>query len=365
MRESWPGYAHIIGRTMTEDAAPSPASEPSPRPPSAWRSPWLYVAIATFALAAWQWGETRSKLADTQQEVARRLNEAASAGKEDRGALRLAQEQTAALQAKVGALEARQAEFQGQSAALQNLYQELSRSRDEATLLEVEQAVNLAAQQLQLTGNVATAVLALQSAEARLARLDRPQFIPLRKALGHDLERLRALPLVDLAGISLKIENIVLSIDKLPLAVDERPAPAENTRQAGSSQPSPAAPPWWQRAGEELWRELRSLVRIQRFDRDEPVLLAPGQTFFLRENLKLRLLNARLALLSRDAWTFRNEIKVALDWLGRHFDPQEKSVQNAQNSLKQLAASEINIELPNLNESLAALRPLKPAKDKK
>lgn len=346
------------------DAAPTPES-PTPRPPAdpAWRNPWLYVALAALALAAWQWVETRSRLAETQQEVARRLADSAAAGKEDRGALKQAEEQVTALQAKVNVLEAKQEEFQGQNQALQNLYQDLARSRDEATLLEVEQAVTLAAQQLQLAGNVQAAVLALQAADAKLSRLDRPQFIPLRKTLARDLDRLRALPFVDLPGMSLKLENVIAAVDKLPLAMDERPRPAAKAPAAkGAAEPEL---PWWQRAGSEFWQEVRGLVRIQRFDRAEPVLLPPEQIFFLRENLKLRLLNARLALLSRDAWTFRNELKATQEWLDRHFDGHDKAVLSAQATLRQLATAEINIELPNLNESLSALRGLKTGREKK
>lgn len=350
---------------MTETYSPpetiaSPAPTP---PPSAWRNPWLFLALAAFGLAGWQWVETRIRLADTQQEVARRLAENDAAGKEERNLLKLAQEQVASLQAKVGVLEARQAEFQGQTQDLQNLYQELARSRDDATLLEIEQAVTLAAQQLQLAGNVQVAVLALQTADAKLARLDRPQFISLRKTLARDLDRLRALPFVDVPGLSMKLESAIVAVDKLPLAMEGRP---RSTDKAAAEQPAPAASmPWWRRAGEEFWREVRGLVRIQRFDRADPMLLPPDQSFFLRENLKLRLLNARLALFARDAWTFRNELRAAQDWLARYFDGQDKAVQTTIANLRQLTAAEINIELPNLNDSLAALRGLKSSKERK
>jgi len=152
----------------------------------------------------------------------------------------------------------------------------------------------------------------------------------------------------------------VVGTDSMPLAMDERPRQADKGKAKAT-----AANGWWQRAGEEIWQEIRGLVRIQRFDRVEPVLLAPGQSFFLRENLKLRLLNARLALMARDQSTFRNDLKMAREWLEKHFDGNDKSVQSALTTLRQLAAAEINIELPNLNESLAALRGFKgPGKEK-
>ena len=223
----------------------------------------------------------------------------------------------------------------------------------------------LAAQQLQLAGNVQGAVLALQTADARLAGRSRSQFISLRKALARDLERLRALPQVDLPGMNASLESLVSAVDGLPLAVDGRPreekAPKVDVEAASAPLGSWA---FWKNLGAEFWGEMRSLVRIQRFDREEPALLAPGQAFFLRENLKLRLLNARLALLGRDQWTFRGELKLARFWVDRYFDHRESSVLAVRESLMQLSAAEINIELPRLNESLSAIRSFKLGKER-
>lgn len=337
-------------------AATSPALSVRP----AWQNPWVIVAVLALGLSAWQWVETRLRLGDTQQEVARRLADAASAGKENQLAQRQTQDQLMALQSRFGALESRLQESQSQQAALENLYQDLARNRDEWALAEIEQSVTLASQQLQMAGNVQGAVLALQAADARLAGSSRPQFIGVRKALARDLDRLRALPQTDLPGMSARLESVVVAIDTLPLAVDARPraeseAPPETAMVADSA---------WRQLAADVWREIRSLVRIQRFDRDEPVLLAPGQAFFLRENLKLRLLNARLAMLSRDQWTFRNEVKAAQVLLERHFDAQSKAVQTAQGSLRQLGAAELVIDLPTLNESLSAIRSFKNSRDR-
>ena len=313
------------------------------------------IACAALALAGWQWLETRSRMVSLQEEVAQRLSQADNAGKEDRGALKQMREQIDALQAKLGANESRLAEFQGQTEALKTLYQEVARSREETTLLEVEQAITLAGQQLQLAGNVQAAIFALRAADARLARLNRPQFLPLRKAVGRDLERLQALPVVDLAGMSWQIEQALLGIDKLPLSSYGRPAiPLENTLE------TPVLP-WWQQTANDLWAELKGLIRIQRFDRDEAVLLAPGQEFFLRENLKLRLLNARLAMLAHDQATFRSELKAAQAILARHFVGEDKRVETLKLALRQLLTSELSIELPKLDASLAALRSLRAA----
>jgi uroporphyrin-3 C-methyltransferase len=337
-----------------------PVAPPSRVSGSGWRNPWLLVAVLAIGLAGWQSIETRLKLADTQQELARRLAESDAVNSESRALARQAQAQLTSLLGRLGALEARIAEWQSEQATLEKLYQDLARNRDEWALAEVEQGVLLAAQQLQLTGNVQAAVLALQTADSRLAGNSQPRFISLRKVLVHDLDRLRALPQVDLPGMNLRLESVIQAIDTLPLAVDGRPRVPAAKPQAAAVLPAAAVSPmslgFWQQLAGDFWRELGSLVRIQRFDRDEPALLAPGQAFFLRENLRLRLLNARLALLARDQRTFRNELRQSQGWMDRYFDAPHAALQAAQETLKQLASTEINIDLPNLNESLAAIR---------
>ena len=145
----------------------------------------------------------------------------------------------------------------------------------------------------------------------------------------------------------------------MPLTAYGRPL-----EKADGAKPA-VATSWWQAAAGAAWQELQGLIRIQRFDREDPALLAPGQGFLLRENLKLRLLNARLALFARDQWTYRNELKVAQEWLGKHFDASDKAVLAAQATLRQMTASEINVELPNLNDTQAALRNLRQSKEKR
>ena len=331
-----------------------------------WRNPWLIVALLALALAGWQWEETRLRLAETQQELARRLSENDVVVNESRMLARQAQEQSAALQAKLRELENRLAESRGQQALLENLYQNLARGRDEWMLAEIEQGVTLAAQQLQLAGNVQSAMLALQAADSRLAGDARPQYLGLRKVLGRDLDRLKALPQVDLPGMNLRLENLVAAVITLPLAVDARPSEgAHGAPDVVAPAVSVVSLAFWQQLVSVFWQEVRGLIRIQRFDRDEPALLAPGQAFFLRENLRLRLMSARLALLTHDQWTFRREIGQVAQWVERYFDPGDKSVQLALQSLRQLSAAELNIELPHLNESLSAIKRFKLGKDAK
>ena len=347
--------------TQENENASPPAGNPASRPvPSTRQNLALLVAVLAMLLVGWQWYETRQRLAASEQEMLNRLAQAAAASQEERGVQRQLREQIESLQGKLGAMEEKLDEYESQSATLQTLYENISRGREESILIEVEHAVTLAGQQLQLAGNVPAAILALQSADARLARLDQGRFLPLRKALAKDLERLNALPLIDLPGISLRLEQIVVGIDKLPLGSYGRPsAKAENDDEAEVSLPL------WRRALGDLWREIRGLIRIQRFDRAEPPLLAPGQDYLLRENIKLRLLNARLALFAHDQATFRNELKAAGDTLGTYFDTRDKAVQVDQAAIKQLLAGATEVQAPSLAETQTTLRALREGKEKK
>ncbi|MDR3298744.1 MAG: uroporphyrinogen-III C-methyltransferase [Candidatus Accumulibacter sp.] len=346
----------------TPESSPPPASSPAKTGQSGF-SPWLIVAVAALGLTGWQWMETRDRLADTQQEIAKRLTESDAVVNESLALAGQAQKQLTALQGKLGELEGRLAESKSQQELLGTLYQNLARGNDESVLTEIEQSVTLASQQLQLAGNVPVAILALETADTRLADSNRPQFINLRKALTRDLERLRALPQLDIPGLYLRLEDVIDAIDTLPLTIIAR-FPDENQAAPPDAAPSPMlSPEYWRALATDFWQDFRGLLRIQRIDRAEPALLSPGQDFFLRENIKLRLLDARLALFAHDRQTYQKELHLVSAWIERYFDGSEKTVQNSLQALRQLAATEINTELPNLNESLSALKRFRAEKE--
>jgi uroporphyrin-III C-methyltransferase len=331
----------------------------------AFASPVILIALAGFLLLAAQWYVSQSEISSLQQELTRRIAESDAYNKESRQIAHDAQGGIKDVEVKVGLLESRLAESQSQQAALEALYQELSRSRDEWALSEIEQMVTIASQQLQLAGNVPAALTALNAADTRLSRSDRAQFIPLRKLLEKDIERLKSLPLADITGMALKVDNLIAKIDSLPLTFDERRQSAPSAANAAKAQPRPEAPAenFWSRASAEIWSELKQLISVTRIDQPDAVLLSPGQSFFLRENLKLRLLNARFGLLARDEANFREDLALAHTWVGRYFDTRAKPVQDFQATLDSLSKSSLNIELPNLSASLTAVRNYKVAHD--
>jgi len=339
---------------------------------------FLVVLLAIVLVA--QWWMSHSEIRSLREEVARRLQTGDVANTEVKGVLKTVQESTKELQAKVSVLDSKQAESQSQQLALEQLYQDLSKNRDDWALSEIEEVLSTASQQLELAGNVQGALIALGNADKSLSRSDKPQFIAIRRAIARDQDRLKALPTVDVPGIAVRLDSVIGQIDGMPLLSDEKPvvsvtepkkqplrqAPkVANTKSNGKAQAADAAPAndWlanaqdkWQSLSAEMWTELKQLVRIRSVDTPDALLLSPTQAYYARENLKLRLLNARLALLSRNEFAFRNDLIAAQDTIAKYFDTRAKQVQTTQALLKQVQGSNLSIQMPTLSESINAVR---------
>lgn len=305
------------------------------------------LAVGLLGLAlAWV---THQSLASLAQSAGGRVADLGAELGQSRESLAAAQAALRTQQARIEALEAKIAELNEGRAAVEEVQRELARSADDRLAADAEQLLILASQQLQLSGNVKGALVALQAADQRLARSDKPAVVTLRRAVTADIERLRALPLVDTVGIALRLDQLIAGIDALPLVTAETPRPAPAAKRAES-------PPGVASVVREAWQEVKSLVRIREIAPGEAVLLAPEQAYFLRENVKLRLLSARVALLARDEASFREDMRAAQAWLARHFDTRAKPAAATAASLKQIAESPVVIALPDINASLAAAR---------
>jgi uroporphyrin-3 C-methyltransferase len=342
----------------------TPEPTPPQRPADPARKPWatrtsLVIAVIALAVAGSAgWVQLRQSHLHLREAVAR-ANAAADAAT----AKAAAQDADTAValrdaQAKLALLEARLAESQSQQAVLETFYRELSPSRDDLTLTEIDQTVNLAAQQLALAGNVQSALAALQVADSKLLRIDRPRFTPLRRALAADMDRLKAVPYVDVATLAIRIDGAIAAVDGLPLARDERLPARAATGDAADPRPP------WRRLLADAWSRLHDVVRIESTDKPAPPLLLPSEDYFLRENLRLRLLSARNALLARNDASFKADVRAADAWVRKYFDLRAKPVQAVTATLAQLAAVAMPQTLPDLAQSLAALTTLRATQDR-
>jgi uroporphyrin-3 C-methyltransferase len=307
----------------------------------------LAVLVVIFV---WQWLDAHYQINQVQQELARRLAEMDGTNKANQTLVTQNQEVVRELGGKLSLLESKYAESQNQRAALETLYQEMSSSRDQTALAEVEQMLMIAGQQLQLSANVKAALIAMQQADSRLQRLDRAALSGLRKSINQDIDKLRALPNVDVSGINSRIDSLVPLVDTLPLSQNVHPQEIKH----------PALPVLkenaWEKFWTELWSEAKQLVRIENTQKRDLPLLSPTQTFFLRENLKIRLLSARLALLSHEEAGYKRDLSTAEEWTKLYFDTESKEGARMLAALQKLSAANINIQLPDVSGSLEVVR---------
>ncbi len=340
-----------------------PAHAPAPATPRSGLQAYLLVAAAALAVAAlvssvllWQ------KLGGIQEQLARQSADSSTQAVEARTLAHQAEELARDASTRLSVLEARVNESALQRSQLEELMQSLSRSRDENLVVDIDAAIRLAQQQAQLTGSLEPLVAALKSAQQRIERAAQPRLAPVQRAITRDLDRLARANVTDTAGLFARLDELVRLVDDLP--VHNEVARAEGTRRLAhtgqAAKPADAGEPsWWYTGLQNLWQvvrdETRLLVRVRRIDQPEAMLLAPDQAFFLRENLKLKLLNARLGLFARQYDAARADLAAASAALGKYFDPTSRRTQHAATLLQQAQASIKTAELPRVDDTLAAL----------
>ncbi|SIT40372.1 putative enzyme of heme biosynthesis [Paraburkholderia piptadeniae] len=267
-----------------------------------------------------------------------------------------------AANAQIAQLEGKLADAQNAQQALQQQYADLARNRDDWTMAEVGQMLSSASEQLQLTGNTQLALFALQSADTRLAASDGAQVLAVRKAIAQDIDKLKSAPSTDLTGLAIKLDNAIDQIDQLPLSGEAPIAHAtphaaepKDVDRVAAATGEPKWKAWWNQFVTGIGQQLTSLVQVRRLDHADAMLVSPDQGYFLRENLKLRLLSARLALLARNQTTLKSDLQAADEALARYFDASSKKVQNARDLVKEVDQGSGAVEVPNLNTSLQAV----------
>jgi uroporphyrin-3 C-methyltransferase len=304
------------------------------------------IAIGALALSGLLW----QKLTNIEEQLARQSQEAGSNAIEARTIAKQAQELARDVAARQAVLDTRLAEVALQRSQVEELIQNLSRSRDENTLADMEAGLRLAQQQAQVTGSVEPLLASLRSAQQRLERAG-PRLARVRAAVLRDIDRIKSSPATDLPALLARIDEITRQVDELPLANAVAPVGAASARKKEAA----AKPTWWQQLLADAGEEARNLVRVGRIDEPEAVLVAPQHGYFVRENLKLKLLNARLEVLSRDIGQARADIGSAAATLRKFFDLNSRRTQLALQQMQQVQAQLHSTELPRIDETLAVL----------
>ena len=336
---------------------------------------WLIAGVALVVAfiglgLAWR---ADQRVRNVEHELVRRQQESSGQASEARLFAKQAQDSARDAAAKVALLEARVAEGALQRTQLEELMTSLSRSRDENLLVDVEAAIRVAGQQTAITGSAEPLVAALKQSEERLARYNQPRLEGVRRAIARDLDRVRAASVADISTLTIKLDEAIRMVDELALpgsALSRSEAGrvssgnAQGARGTASVAAAASAPsPGWGSNVQETttrvlgraWDEVRSLVRVTRIDHPDAALLAPEQAFFVKENLKLRLLNARLALLSRQFDTAQSDLQVAQASLDRYFDRASKRTVLVADLVRQVASQAKQGGVPRPDETLAAV----------
>ncbi len=353
------------------ESPPQAASAPGGRQPIPWQlilTSSLGVISVVAVTLAWQGQE---KLKDLERELVRRQAGSQSEASEARALARAAQELSRDSAAKIALLDARLAEVALQRGQLEELIQSMSRSRDENVIGDIEASIRVAMQQSSITGSAEPMVATLRQADERLQRYKQPRLDGVRRAVARDLDRVKAISVADVSTLTIKLDEVVRLLDELPLLSSaDKSAEQQAVRQRRSERAASAAAPvaaaptgdWWEQAQQrwqdlvgQVWIEAKGLLRVTRIDHPEAMLLAPDQTFFLRENAKLRLLNARLALLSRQFDTAQTDLRDTLTILDRYFDGRSRKVQAASDLLRQVVGQARQVNVPRPDDTLAAL----------
>ena len=369
-----PAKSRMTETNASTNASPQPAATTAlpPNPPftpyeaqkrSSASGPLLWFVVVIIACAAGVGGYALNrKVERTEQQLVQRQQ----ANDTQTNELRIKTDQALATvhqsDSQVAQLEGKLADAQSAQQALQQQYADLARNRDDWTLAEVGQMLSAASQQLQLTGNTQLALFALQSADTRLAASDSPQAVAVRKAIAQDIDKLKAAPSTDLTGLAIKLDNAIDHVDDLPLS-GEAPIPHAtpqaatwaDTAKVAAATGEPRWKVWWREVSTGIGQQLTSLVQVRRIDNADAMLVTPDQGYFVRENLKLRLLSARLALLSRNETTLKSDLAAAQNALTRYFDNSSKKTQTVSDLVKQVQAGATAVELPNLSTSLQAV----------
>jgi uroporphyrin-III C-methyltransferase len=346
-------------------------AQPVRHPPMT-RQTMLLIAACAISLGAS--GLLWVKLSHIQETLARQSADATAQSVEAKTLAKTALDAVREATTRQSVMEAKVSEVALQRTQLEELMQSLSRSRDENLVVDIESAVRLALQQASLTGSVEPLLAALRSADQRIARAAQPRLTPLQRALTKDIERIKAATLADTPGLLVKLDELARLVDELPLAnavaqpsnnaamkaaVAAKPGgkPASGASAASAADTAPLSqwPLWLQSIAGALRDEARGLVRVSRIATPEAALLSPEQSFFVRENLKLKILNARLGLLARQPDASRADLQQASNSLARYFDTNARATEQAQALVVQLQSQMKAVELPRIDNTLAAL----------
>ena len=226
--------------------------------------------------------------------------------------------------------------------SVQTLHEEIGKGRRAWLLAETANLLVIAQHRLAYARDPSQALEALRAADRQLQQLADPNYQPVRKLLEREIGALETFRRLDLTGMAQRLGQLAGRVDSLPLA----PLPQEPVASAGESG-----------FAREVWKDLRDLVRIRTTTDVRRPLLLPEHKYFLRENLRLMLYGAQVALLHGDIATLELNARAARKWLADYYDANNNAVRAANAELETILKSR-PADLPDISASLTSLREL-------
>ncbi|MET2901239.1 uroporphyrinogen-III C-methyltransferase [Vibrio rotiferianus] len=214
-------------------------------------------------------------------------------------------------------------------------------------LAEADYLVKLAGRKLFLEHDVESATQLMESADQRIAALNDPSLVGLRKAMANDITKLRVVPLVDRDGLVLRLTALQQQVDKLPLANALLPEAAAVEKQEVSEDIAN----WQDNLMTSLKDFSENFITFRTRDGNVIPLLSPQQHFYLKENIKAKLETAIKAVYQEQGEIYTTSLETADKWAMAFFNQDDNSVKEFNKTLSQLSKQDIQVEYPAKLES--------------
>lgn len=315
------------------------------------------MILASYVAIFWLWQQQSTQTDTLNNTVKQSLKGYEGDSQQSLAVAKQADERTVELQAKTLLLEEKITQAVEQQTEMQSLLGKMHDAKAENMTSEVEKLVNLADQQLKFSGNIKSAMLALEAADIPLAQSGAPEFIDIREALGNDLQALKEFPAVDMGALSDQLESLMQLTDALPLLQDQ------NGMTDHESIAAEAEPEGKQTIQENLWKTFKQFIMVEKIDSAAEPLVNVEQKFYLKQNIKLRLLTARIALLQRNAAVFNQDLSAVKLWLQQYYDLQHPNAEKVLALIDGLQGTELGVALPSLQASLDAIAQYQASKE--
>lgn len=254
---------------------------------------------------------------------------------------------------RIKALEAAQNGYTQQISSLQLQLQKLNNtsSSDNTSWLlsEADFLLNTAARKVVLDNDIGTAKNLLLEADQVLSQVANTAHI--REAIKTDLNTLAALNQIDQNALMQRVANLANKLDDLPILESEQ---VSNTTQDG--QVSDSLADWEKNLEKSASSFLDHFIRVsKRNAADEKAFVAPNQEIYLRENIRLRLQIAILAIPRQQSELYKKSLHTVGSWVRSYFETSNENVQHFLKELDELAEQTIYVDVPDSLQSLKAI----------